>query len=454
MSIKVLKFGGSSVGGAGAIRRAANLIGAEIPGGGLVVVSALKGTTDAILDALGAAAKGDVLEARGSLERVRATHLAVAQGLELLEPLSVLWSPILERLGEQLEGAALVGEASARTRDAALTAGETLSALLLARLLTAEGRPACFRDAREVLRTDQRHGQARPDLAAIKASAGPWAEAIARGQILVTQGFVGQGPDGSATTLGRGGSDTSAALFGEALRAEEVQIWTDVDGILTADPSLVPDARPIPRMSLAEAAALSAFGAKVLHPDCLAPAARAEFRLLVANTLQPEASRTTILQGPTEREAGEVSSVAYKEGLVTLRFAPGFPLEDLAALALRLEEAGARRYGLLSNPEGSLLVLLPETPAAERILESLAKESVTVESGWALVALVGDGLRQDPGAAARLLAPLAPERLGAILTGSQGASVAVLVPESRLPVLIPLLHRRFILEAAAAAHLA
>jgi aspartate kinase len=356
-------------------------------------------------------------------------------------------------LADQLEGSALVAEASPRTRDAALAAGETLSAHLLAILLAAAGLQARFRDARELLRTDQRHGQARPDLAAIRAGAAPWAEAIGRGAILVTQGFVGQGPDGSATTLGRGGSDTSATLFGEALGAEEVQIWTDVDGILTADPSLVPDARPIPRMSLAEAAALSSFGAKVLHPDCLAPTARAGFRLRVANTLRPEASRTVILPGPSDRGPGEVSSVAYKEGLVTVRFPPEFPLEEMTALILRLEEAGARRYGLLSHPEGSLLVLRPETPAAGRILEDLQGPSVAVEAGWALVALVGDGLRKDPGAVARLLAPLVNERLGAVLTGSQGASLAFLLPESRLPALIPRLHRHSI-EAAGAARIA
>jgi aspartate kinase len=452
--IKVLKFGGSSVQDAAALRRAASLIVQEIPAGGLVVVSALKGVSDTIIEALAAATRNDLAEARDQLDSLRSRHLTVAQELGLLGLITPLWSPLLERLSDQLEGAALVGEASLRTRDAALTVGETLSAQLLAQLLAAEGRPARFRDAREVLLTDQRHGQARPDLAGIKTQAAPWFVAIRRGAILVTQGFVGQGPEGSATTLGRGGSDTSAALFGEALGADEVQIWTDVDGILTADPSLVPEARPIPRMSLAEAAALSAFGAKVLHPDCLAPAARGGFSLLVANTLRPNASRTAIHHGRSDRKLGEVSSVAYKEGLVTVRFPPAFPLDDLVALALRLEEAGSRRYGLLNNPEGSLLVLRPETTAAEAILDELSSTSFLLESGWALVALVGDGLREDPGGAARLLAPLAGERLGAVLTGSQGASVAFLVSESRLPDLIPLLHQRFVLEAAGASRIA
>ncbi len=451
--MRVLKFGGSSVGSAEALRRAAALVAQEIPGGGLVVVSALRGATDAILEALAGAARGDLAAARERLAGLRDQHRSVARSLGLLESLGPVWSPLLERLADQLEGTALVAEASPRTRDAALAAGETLSAHLLAGLLAAAGLPARFQDARELLRTDSRHGQARPDLAATRAGAGPWLEAIGQGAVLVTQGFVGQGPDGATTTLGRGGSDTSAALFGEALGAEEVQIWTDVDGILTADPSLVPEARPIPRMSLAEAAALSAFGAKVLHPDCLAPTARAGFRLRVANTLRPEASRTAILPGPSQRGPGEVSSVAYKEGLVTVRFPPEFPFEELTALVLRVEEAGARRYGLLSHPEGALLVLRPETPAAGRILEDLRAQGLAVEPGWALVALVGDGLRQDPGAVTRLLAPLASERLGAVLTGSQGASVAFLLPEFRLPVLIPLLHRHFI-EAADPARIA
>lgn len=444
MSLKVLKFGGSSVQDAGALRRTAARIAQELPAGGLVVVSALKGVADALIEAFTAAARGDLPAAHGRLDNLRSRHRAVADALGLREALAAEWDPLFERLGEQLEGAALVGEASPRTRDAALAVGETLSALLLTRLLVAEGQPAQFQDARGIVCTDDRHGRARPDLAAIKAQAGPWSAALAGGAVRVTQGFVGQGPDGATTTLGRGGADTSAALLGEALGAAEVQIWTDVDGILTADPSLVPGARPIPRMSLAEAAALSAFGAKVLGPDCLAPAARAGFRLTVANALRPEASRTTILAEPPERSPGQVTSVAYKEGVVTLRFPPGFPLEDLAALAQRLAEAGARRYGLLSNPEGALLVLRPETHAALAVLEDLGRGPAVIEPGWALVALVGDGLRRDPGAAARLLASLGGEPLGAILTGSQGVSVAFLVPEYRLPALIPLLHRHCI----------
>ncbi len=238
----------------------------------------------------------------------------------------------------------------------------------------------------------------------------------------------------------RGGSDTTATLLGEALGADEVQIWTDVDGVLSADPSLVNAARPIPVMSLREAAALSAFGAKVLHADSLAPQARAHFRLVVANTHRPEASRTEICVHAPERYPGEITSVAYKEGLACLRLPPARDLEPLFSAALRLQEAGAVRYGLLSTPDGSLLVVRPETVAAEALLEELVGTGLDLQRGWAVVALVGEGLRQAPGRALGLLSSLQEEPIAGILAGDTGVSLAFLVPETRLSVLIPRLH--------------
>jgi aspartate kinase len=261
----------------------------------------------------------------------------------------------------------------------------------------------------------------------------------------VTQGFLGISPEGLTTTLGRGGSDTSATLLGEALDAAEVQIWTDVDGVLTADPSLVREARPIPQMSLGEAEALSAFGAKVLHADSLAPGGRAGFRLVVANTLRPGASRTEILPQAPERPAGAVTSVAYKEGISLLRFPASAGLEPPLEAARSLEEAGALRFGLIASPAGTLLAVRPDTPAATAVLASLAASGLACEPGWAVVALVGEGLRADPVAALRHLAALGHEPVGGLLTGSSTVSIAFLVPESRLGDLIPRLHDRCVL---------
>lgn len=438
--VKVLKFGGSSVGTAVALRRAAAIVAAELPSGGLVVVSALRGTTDRILDACAQAGRGDLPAAQAPLQALRDHHRAVAAELGLGPVLEAAWTPLFERLEQLLTGMALLGEATPRGRDAALAVGETLSAHLAAQCFQ-----GTFREVREVLRTDARFGKARPQLPALREAAGPWREALRAGALWITQGFIGATADGTTTTLGRGGSDTSATLLGEALDADEVQIWTDVDGVLSADPSLVPQARPIPQMSLGEAEALSAFGAKVLHADSLAPGARAGFRLVVANTLRPGASRTEILPEPPPRAPGSVTSVAYKEGLSLLRFPPNAGLEAPMEAARQLEAAGALRFGLVSSPAGTLLAVRPDTPLALETLRALAADGVACEPGWAVIALVGEGLRADPLAALRHLAALGAEPVGGLLTGSSTVSIAFLVPESRLGDLIPRLHDRCVL---------
>jgi len=438
--MKVLKFGGTSVGSREAQERAADIVAQELPRGGLVVVSALSGTTDLILKAINASAHGDLAASGSAREALEARHWAAAQALELEEEVRPSWGPLFQSLAGLLQGMGLLWEASPRSRDAALAVGETLSARLMAALLVRRGLPAVFRDVREVMRTDARHGRARPDLEGIALASAPWLDGLASGALWVTQGFLGSAPDGSTTTLGRGGSDTTATLLGEALGAEEVQIWTDVDGVLSADPSLVPQARPIPVMSLREAAALSAFGAKVLHADALAPVSRDGFRLVVANTHRPTGGRTEIRSEAPPRRPGEITSVAYKEGVSCLRVPPAQDSELLFQASTRLLEAGASLYGLLATPDGGLLVAKGETADSERVLAELAASGLDVQRGWAVVALVGEGLREAPGKALSLLGPLVDEPIAAILAGDTGVSLAFLVPDHRLSLLIPRLH--------------
>jgi aspartate kinase len=446
MTLTILKFGGSSVGSAEALRRAAAIVQAELPAGGLVVVSALKGTTDSLLEAARAAGAGDLGTAKAVALKLQARHGAVASDLGLQAAVEDAWTPLFQRLHALLDGMSLFGGALPRATDELLALGEALSARLMEALLLREGREARFRDAREILRTDGRHGAARPQLAATRRAALPWKADLEGAALLVTQGFIAQGPGGATTTLGRGGSDTSATLLGEALGAAAVQIWTDVDGVLSADPSLVPSARPLPRLSQAEAAALSGFGAKVLHADSLAPAARAGFRLFVANTLKPAASRTEVLRQREAPGEGPVS-VAYKEGLTRLRWPLHAKLPEVLRGLQELDEAGALRYGFLSGPEGHVLALRADG-AAQAVLARLEEEGAEVEGGWAVVALVGEGLRSRPRPALEALAELdgAP---GALLA-SGGVSLAFLVREDRLPALIPALHDRCISNLAPA----
>lgn len=438
---KVLKFGGTSVGSSEALRRVVEIVREELPRGGLVVVSALSGTTDAMLRAVEAASHGDRERARDEAIALWGRHVSVARELGLLEGVEPIWEPEFQRLMGLLEGMGLLWEASPRARDAVLALGETLSAHLVTALLGQCGLPATFEDVRTVMKTDDHHGRARPRLGAIREAVEPWREALDAGSLRVTQGFVGVAPDGRTTTLGRGGSDTSATLLGEALEADEVQIWTDVDGVLTADPSLVPEARPIPTMSLREAAALSAFGAKVLHSDALAPVARGGFPLVVANTHRPRGARTVILRDGIVRAPGSITSVAYKEGIDALRLPAGADVERLLDATSRLQALGASRYGLLATPEGGVLLVRPETEAASRFLESLACDGLTVEHGLAVVALVGEGLRECRGRALALLEALRDEPILGLLAGDTGMALALVLPQERLPQIIPNLHR-------------
>ncbi|MBL0210286.1 MAG: aspartate kinase [Holophagaceae bacterium] len=447
MGLKVLKFGGTSVGSAEALLRVASIVRSEIPDGGLVVVSALCGTTDRILHALRLAADGDLPEAKSTIHPLRIHHESVARDLGLLPGIEATWTPLFGRLWGLLEGVGALCEARPRTRDAALAIGESLSARLAEAALRASGLKASFAEARDVIKTDGRHGRAAPRPGAIRTAAAAWKSRLQQGELLVTQGFIGTGPDGSTTTLGRGGSDTSASLFGEALEASEVQIWTDVDGVLSADPSLVANARRIPRMSIAEAQALSSFGAKVLHAGCLAPMARARIPLVVANTHRaegPDAARTTITVDAPWREPGSVLSVAYKEDLAMIRLPPEEDLARTLQLESELREAGSTRFALLAGPEGTVLVVRPEGPRCDAILANLGEDGFSVERDWALVALVGEGLRATPDAALRLLAPFQLDRIGGVFSGASPISLAFLVPQERLLDLVPRLHHLWI----------
>jgi aspartate kinase len=225
-------------------------------------------------------------------------------------------------------------------------------------------------------------------------------------------------------------------------------IWTGDDGIQSADPSLVPGAAALQHLNYAEARALSGFGSRTLHPDVLAAAAGGGIDLVLANLHNP-AHRTRISATAPLRVPGSVASVVYKEGLHLVRLKAEDSLAALAALDEALREAGAQRFGAIAGPEGSLLVLRAGTEASRLRLAALAEQGMEVSAGWALVALVGEGLRATPGSALRLLAPCQMEPVEGLLAGSSPISVSFLVPEDRLANLIPRLHKLWIAEAPA-----
>lgn len=312
----VLKFGGSSVASAAAVARVCDIVARERRPRA-VVVSAIGGVTDQLIDAARLAGAGEGAGAARVLAAVRARHreaggaIAVpARRRALMAELDTLW-----REAEALADACAAAQTcSPASRDALVATGELASSRLVAACLAERGVSAVWIDARRVVVTDGRHGGAAPDPAATRERVRADVRSRVRcREVPVLGGFIGATSAGAVTTLGRGGSDYSASLVGACLDADEIQIWTDTDGVLTADPRTLPQAQTVPRLSYAEAAALAAAGAKVLHPATVAPAARAGIPVRVLNSRRPEAAGTLITTGQGDR-ARPLAGLAWKTG--------------------------------------------------------------------------------------------------------------------------------------------
>lgn len=381
----VLKFGGTSVGTAGAMRKASAIVRA-VDGEAIVVVSAVKGTTDALI-ALGdaAVANGDW---RGRLDAIMAQHVMIANGLGV--GLSGFWSEI-EKI---CQGVAMLGELSPGTRDRLQSFGERISATIFAARLRFDGWRADAVDASRIIRTDDAFGGASVDLPeTIALVADALLPMVAKRVIPVVTGYIGGSASGRYTTLGRGGSDYSAAIVANAIDATELQIWTDVSGMFTADPRLVPEAMAIPRLSFAEASELAAFGAKVLHPMTIAPAVERNIPVRILNTFDPEAPGTLI----TSETRSSIKAVTSKKGITAISVTS---LGMLGAYGFLAEVGDAfKRHrvvvDVLASSEVNISVTVDRPPPLEMLTEMRAFATVDVEPSMAIVCLVGDGIRTN-----------------------------------------------------------
>lgn len=442
----VLKFGGSSVDSTAAIARVVGIIRERLPRRPVVVVSAMAKTTRRLDAAAAAAAAGDRAAALAVLDELREYHLreaAPAVGSEgrarLDAALDATFADLHARVEELLAGHPL----TPRLSDAVAAQGEILSSAILALALAYGGVPSEHVDCRRVIVTDDQFCRARPryDLtdARLRTAMLP---ALARGAVPVVGGYVGATAEGVTTTLGKEGSDFSAAIVGAALGADEVQIWTDVDGIQTADPQVVPDARRVRTLSFGEALELACSGSKKPHPGTLEPASRGGVPIRILSSLHPEAEGTLIGRRAEGAPPG-VKSIAWRPNasLLALTAAPhagnGF-LPGLAEVAERLrpallvchaEEAGAR-LGVRSADR------------LEEIHEALARVgTVEVAPGRAVVSIVSDDLGTSPELVQRTLAAAGADARF-VLRGVASPAVRLLVDEAEAEAVVARLHER------------
>ena len=445
----VMKFGGTSVEDARAIERVAAIVKARLPQRPVVVVSAMARVTDTLLTMARAAGGGERKTALKLCRSLQERHYNTASellGTALFTEFHSELGGDFEALDELLRGISAVGDLTPRTTDHVAAFGEILSSKIVAAAFAAQGLNSEFVDAREVLVTDSNYMQAVPQEeetnARLQTKIQPLLDA---GQVPVIGGFVGANHAGVTTTIGRGGSDFSAAIVGAGLSAERIEIWTDVDGILTTDPRICPEARRIKVISFDEAAELAYFGAKVLHPATVLPAIQKNIPVYVLNSLNPSCEGTKITTH-TPQIKNIFKAIAAKKRITIVDVAA--PRMLLAHGFLRaIFEAFDRHkvaVDVVSTSEVSVSLTVDSNQAIPALAADLAKlADVKYEGRKAIVCLVGENLRDKPGVAGLVFGELADKKIRMISQGASEINLTFVIEEDEVPEVIRRLHKTF-----------
>jgi aspartate kinase len=440
-----MKFGGTSVEDAEAIRRLIEIVRSRLPLRLVVVVSALAGATDQLLDAGQNASNGHLGAGLCSLRELYKRHERLADelgGVELQVVLDRDLRPVFQASESLLQEIAERGELTTDLQDHLLGFGECLSSQLVSAALRDAELDTEHVDARACIVTDKRHSQASPlwDLTAerLQQLARPLAEL---GRVVVMGGFIAATTDGVPTTLGRGGSDFTAAIVGAALGACRIEIWTDVDGIMTTDPKLCPDAQVIPQMSFHEAGELAHFGAKVLHPSTLIPAMRHQIPVYVLNSRRPHAGGTEIAD--RARTIHAVSAITAKRNVaaVEIEVLDGFNPDLLREVSQAFHQRGCP-VQLLASSQGRVSLVVASTAALLGVSSDLQNvASVRWENHKALVCLVGESIRRQPQVASQIFAAVSDLDVRVVGQGAGERSLSFLVEESKAEETVRRLHK-------------
>jgi len=444
-----MKFGGTSVEDAAAIERVAGIVQSRIHERPFVVVSAMAKVTDQLLAMAAAAGRGDRAQALDISRALRERHYLTAGellGTGLHTELHGELGSEFDSLDELLRGISAVGELTPRTSDYVVSYGERLSSMIATAAFTARDLPAIFVDPRTVIVTDAQHSRAVPQVDEIndrlRDSIAPLLE---QRLVPIMGGFVGATREGVTTTIGRGGSDFSAALVGAGLSAERIEIWTDVDGMKTTDPRLCPDARRIKLISFEEAAELAYFGAKVLHPATVLPAVEKNIPVLVLNSRNPCNEGTRIL-ARTARSQSLFKAIAAKSRITVIDIVAARMLMAHGFLAKVFEVFARHRCAVdvVSTSEVSISLTVDSNEAIPQIAADLEKLAFVKYSGRkAIVCLVGENLRDTPGVAAQIFDAIRDINVRMISQGASEINLTFVIDEEHVPEAVRRLHARF-----------
>jgi aspartate kinase len=456
----VMKFGGTSVADEGAIERLMAIVRAARQSaiqpesqdwrGPIVVVSALGGATDTLLKVATDAAAGDATSALDGLRALRRRHLVVASVIGSSPERGLVDEFINQQFDEleRLAGAlAVLHEVTPRWLDAIAAVGELLSSRIVAAALTSHGLSAAWVDARRAIVTGRDHTAAPPLMpetaAALATTVDPL---LAERRIPVLGGFIGATREGVTTTLGRGGSDYSAAIIGACLGASEIQIWTDVDGMLTADPRIVRDVQVVPHLSFGEASELAYFGAKVLHPATIQPAVGQNIPVRILNSRRPQDAAGTLITRDRPPSDRLLTAVASKRGVTVVDITSTRMLMAHGFLARIFQAFEQHRTSVdvVTTSEVSVSVTVDDPNRLPEISATLREVAeVTREDEMAIVCAVGDGLQRDPTFVSHLLDALGGIPIRMVSQAASRRNITLVIREADLETALVRVHERF-----------
>jgi aspartate kinase len=446
----VMKFGGTSVESQEAITRVVNIVGRFESRHPIVVVSAMGKTTNKLLEAGREAAAGRREQALALVDDLRSHHMT--HGL----PLAGSAAAELERfirthfewLEELVKGLSVVGELSPRSTDAIASVGERLSSLIVTFALGAAGIKSQHVDSRRVITTDNRFTQAQPLFDETYKLLYQTVRPIAEKKVAVVGGFIGSTKDGQTTTLGRGGSDYSASIIGAGVNAEEIQIWTDVDGMLTADPRIMRGGHRVKSISFAEAAEMAYFGAKVLHPATVVPAIEKNIPVLILNSRRPEVEGTRITSEPIPSR-NAVKSISCKRDITifNIRSTRMLMVHGFLRRIFEVFDRHRTSVDMVSTSEVSVSLTVDNKENVPSITQDLREfAEVSTEDSQAIVCLVGENIRHTPGIAGRAFRVLGQKNIRMISQGASLLNLGFVISDNDVKDCVSALHDEFFSE--------
>jgi aspartate kinase len=458
-----MKFGGTSIADEEALRRVTAIVLRQIQEHDrrqppVVVVSALSKVTDGLLQVARFVESGERDRAIGRLDELVERHVRIASGLTSGARLAAITEDLRAEFGatsDMVRALAALHELSPRLIDAIAATGELASSRLLAAALSEAGVPAAWIDSRRVMVTDAEYTAAAPDVSATcERARATIAPVIERGEVAVLGGFIGATVDGITSTLGRGGSDYSASIFAACLDVSQIQIWTDVDGMLTADPRVVPQPRLVPHLSFAEASELAYFGAKVLHPSTILPAVSKNIPVRILNSRQPDAAGT-LITAEAQASSGVLTAIACKREVtvVDITSTRMFMTHGFLRRVFEIFERFKTPVDVVTTSEVSVSVTVDDTRQLDAIVDGLRGfADVACERDMAIICAVGEDVNDDPRAFGRAISALGSIPLRMVSQAASRRNITLVLRDADVQSAMTKLHDEFFAGAVSHEH--